>query len=477
MKHRDRRLLNWSLLAAFASCSVLQTTATAVDSAKPALLYDPSQNLHGPDYDIPDDQWKREADKRIDQYRKSNLCIKLVDAEGSPVAGVPVRVELKRHSFPFGAVATPGFFQGPNAEALKQYYLKYFNSAGFGMGLKTTQCRAGTCEHGWDNRFYKIAEKEMAWFKKHGIKVRGHNLAWEGKDFLHKAQQTILNDPNLEDREKGQRVFGLMSNHFHHAIPKWDVYCWDVINEPRVNHVVNDLLPNKNTFVEWFRLAGVLRAKYGRPDLQLYYNENNVLSWTKYRSYEENRDNYMGHIQDVIDAGVPIDGIGFQYRFKSYVSPEVVYTRLRDFERFNLPCQATEFELMGDKQMATEQGVSSFSSAEKKKMTAELMTIFFSHRLAAGFWHWTFIDRPAGAGKKYPYALFSHDGRPNPEMEQWIKMMEEDFNTDETLETDQYGAVTVRGFKGIYRVSYRKGDITKAAAVTLEDDTTSAFRY
>ncbi len=469
--------MNRSLCAALVGCACLQTTAVAVDHTKPVLPYDPTQNLHGPDYDIPNEQWKREADRRIDRYRKSDLTIKLVDGDGTPVAGVPVRIELERHAFPFGAVATPGFFQGPNADVLRQYYLKYFSSAGFGMGLKTTQCRKGTCKLRMDNRFHKIAERELAWFRQHGISVRGHNLAWEGRTFLHKSQQNILNDPRVGDGEKGRRIFGLMSNHFHHAIPEWDVFCWDVINEPRVNHVVNDLLPNKNTFVEWFKLAGALREKYGRPDLQLYYNENNVLSWTKYGSYEANRDNYMGHIQDIIDAGAPIDGIGFQYRFKSYESPEVVYARLCEFDRFNLPYQATEFELIGDKKKAQEQGVSIFSDAERKKMTAELMTVFFSHRLAAGFWHWTFIDGAVGSGRRRPYALFSHDGRPNPEMEQWIKMMEEDFNTDETLKTDQDGTARVRGFKGIYRVSYRKGGIRKTAAVTLKGDTTSAFRY
>ncbi len=459
----------------------------AADHPAPPYFYDPpldpipyapKANAHGPDYDIPDDPWKVAADRRINRYRKSDLRVRVVDRAGAPVAGVAVRAELKRQTFRFGAVATPGFFTGPAAARLKPYVLKYFNSAGFGMGLKPSVCREGCC--GTDRRtapFAETAAREMRWFNKHEIGVRGHTLAWEGKRFLHPNQRAILDDPDLPDREKGRRIFALMSAHFHHAVRKWDVFCWDVINEPRANHAVNDLLPETNTFVAWFTLAGALRKKYHRPALQLYYNENNLVSWTKYGSYEKNRDNYIGHIRDLIDAGAPLDGIGFQYRFRSYVPPGTVYRRLCDFDRFDLPYQATEFELVGDRKKANEQGISTFSNAEKKRMTAELMTIFFSHRRAAGFWHWSFIDRPKTSRKHFPYALFTHDGRPNAEMEQWIKMMEEDFATDETRQTGPDGTATVRGFNGTYRLGLRAGTVRRTAVVVLGEDATFTFTW
>ena len=78
-------------------------------------------------------------------------------------------------------------------------------------------------------------------------------------------------------------------------------------------------------------------------------------------------------------------------------------------------------------------------------MTAELLTVFFSHPRATGLWHWSFMDDRKGG---HPQALFSFDGRPRPEAEQWIKMMEEDFNTDETLRTGENGVAVVQWVQG-----------------------------
>ncbi|MDP6044197.1 MAG: endo-1,4-beta-xylanase, partial [Phycisphaerae bacterium] len=417
--------------------------------------------------------WKKAADARIDKHRKSDLNITIVDKSGSPVSGVPVRVELKRHYFRFGAVLPLDFTDGPHSATYKKYFLKYFNSAGFAMGLKTSVCPEGDCTQGRNTRFYRAAEKDFKWLAKHNIEVRGHNLAWEGANYLHATQKAILNDAKLSGKEKGSRIFALMSAHFHHSIKKWDAFCWDVINEPRGNHVVNDLLADKNSFVEWFKLAGRLRTEYKRSGMKLYYNENRVVSWSKWGSYEANRDNYMGHIQDILNAGAPIDGIGFQYRFKMHVSPEIVYKRLCDFDKFKLPYQATEFELFKGKKQTVD-----FPTARKKQMTAELMTVFFSHPLADGLWHWTFADKAPGRGMKtMPRALFTYNGRPGPEAEQWIRMMEVDFNTDETTKTALDGSVKVRGFKGIYKVTIGLGAKARTAIVTLEEDQKLRLTY
>ena len=83
------------------------------DPAKDTIPWTPQENKHGPDYDIPDDAWKVEADERIDKYRKRNLTIRIVDSAGHPVKNVPVKIELVRHHFLWGAVATPTFEDGP----------------------------------------------------------------------------------------------------------------------------------------------------------------------------------------------------------------------------------------------------------------------------------------------------------------------------------------------------------------------------
>jgi hypothetical protein len=110
-------------------------------------------------------------------------------------------------------------------------------------------------------------------------------------------------------------------------------------------------------------------------------------------------------------------------------------------------------------------------------MTAELMTIFFSHPNADGFWHWSFIDRAKRSKRKIPHALFSYDGQARPEMEQWIKMMEDDFNTDKTIRTDHDGRVALRGFKGIYKITVDEGAQARSSIVCVEEDSSMTLMY
>ena len=439
------------------------------------IPYKPSRNLHGADYVIPDDDWKKEADKRIDKYRKANIKILIKNKAGFPLKNVAVRVSLKRHYFNFGAVATPGFGAGPKGELKKKYFLKYFNAGGFGMSLKPTQCPEQGCGDGKAYKFRDIAEKDMIWLKKHNIKVRGHALIWDGAKFLHANLKKINTDSSLSDEEKGNELFKRATAHFDHAIKKWDVFCWDVANEPRMNHLMDDYLQNCDTFVHWFKLADKLRKKYGKTP-KLYYNENQILSCAKVGSYEDNRDIYKKRIQDLLDAKAPIEGIGFQFRFKMPISPETVYERLHDYEEFNLPFQATEFELVSKGRLFE------WDAASRKKMIAEMMTLFMSHPLSDGFWHWSFTDNNPSLKnqKKKPYALFSWDGKPRAEMEQWIKMMEVDFNTNVQLKTDAKGYINLRGFKGIYEVTVggsSKGASTKKVVISLKEDVKTSITY
>ncbi|MEO0963986.1 MAG: endo-1,4-beta-xylanase [Planctomycetota bacterium] len=432
------------------------------------IPWQPENNRHGPDYDIPDETWKVEADQRINEIRKSDLTVTLIDEDGNPVQGVPVRFELKRHAFPFGAVTTWGFGDAADGELTKQYLLKYMNAAGFGMGLKPTQCPVLGGDDGRTYRFRRVAEEDIPWLREHDFYIRGHTLVWDGQRFLHPNLKQIVADPNLSDHEKGTEIADRMKERIPHAVQKWDVQAWDVINEPRVNHLVDEMLPERDTMVEAFEEADEARRAAGRPDVKLYYNENQVLSWSRWGSYENNRDVYRDRIDDVIDAGAAIDGIGFQYRFKQPASPEVVWERMEDFADYGLPYQATEFELVEAARQPH-----GWTDRERKQMTAEMITIFFSHPLADGFWHWAYNQRDpsieSNAEERAP--LISWEGEPTAEFEQWIKMMEVDFKTDETVKTDAEGNAEVRGFKGTYLITIGTGPAAAKYVLTLDEDT------
>ena len=87
-----------------------------------------------------DQPWRQQADGRIDQLRKANLEIRVVDTAGNPLSGVPVHVGQRRHAFRFGGVVNGPMMHGGTfgrGSGYKEMFLGLgFNSAGFANYLK-----------------------------------------------------------------------------------------------------------------------------------------------------------------------------------------------------------------------------------------------------------------------------------------------------------------------------------------------------
>ncbi len=75
--------------------------------------------------------WRQQADRRIDELRKADLEIRVVDASGNPLSGVSVHVEQRRHAFRFGGIVggpsmhEPAPGQKPRKIAPGQYKKMY----------------------------------------------------------------------------------------------------------------------------------------------------------------------------------------------------------------------------------------------------------------------------------------------------------------------------------------------------------------
>lgn len=403
-----------------------------------------------PETETPPDEdkdWRALANERIDLHRKSNISFVIYD-NNQRVKDAEIEVALTKHLFKFGAVVKSDLFQeSPYKEVYRSTFLEYFNASGFTNGLKPKQ-RGKPLE--------SYAEEAIQWFHENNIPLRGHALQWEGYKYFRPEMTAVYDDENLSDQEKGEQLIALSEVHFHHAIEKWDVIAWDVVNETIDNYDINELVP-QNTFAHWFKLADELRKTYNRPDIKLYLNDYQVISAIQPHAVER-PTKYRNNLDQMLQDGAPVEGIGFQSRIKKgFVDPETMYQRLRDFEKYNLPYQATEFEIRDDEAFY-------YTDAEKKQILNELLTVYFSHPNTEGIWHWTFCN---DANNNHPYALFKYDGTPYPCGEEWIRLMEEDFNTKAVLKSDSNGEAMVRGFKGTYEIniSYRFKSITVEATV------------
>jgi GH35 family endo-1,4-beta-xylanase len=411
---------------------------------------------------------KREAIERIEKYRKGDAHLQVFFSENDTVANTRVRIKLKRHDFKWGAVIRSSFFTSPYSAVYKENFLKYFNATGFGIEMKPK----------WRGSDYEetVTNVGMPWLLDHDIYVRGHTLAWEGINFIRPEDKAIYDNATLSDQEKGDSLLKSCGIHFSHAIPKWDVKCWDVSNEPIANNLINDLLPDYNTHVHWFKLADSIRRECGREDVKLYQNDYQIISAITSWALNFNKDGYtaVGRpalYREILDEqcalGAPIEGIGFQSRLKhGLITPDSIYKRLCDFDRFNLPYQATEFEIRDNETKYV------YTDQERSLLTEYMMVMNFSHPKVNGFWHWTFAD--VRDNVNWDYDLFNYDGTPKVNARIWMELMDGFFNTGALVTTDAKGEVDVRGYYGSYEVVVEKGNDVFAGTFNMDSTLTDS---
>jgi GH35 family endo-1,4-beta-xylanase len=405
---------------------------------------------------------KREAIERIEQHRKGDAHLKFLFPNEDLAANTSVSMDLKRHDFIWGAVLRDSFGSSPYSAVYKKNFLKYFNGAGFGIEMKP-KWRGTTNEA---NAFNLV----MPWLWKHDVYVRGHTLAWEGINFIRPEDKAIYENTSLSDQEKGDSLLKSCGIHFPHAIPKWDVRAWDVSNEPIGNNLINDLLPDYDTHVHWFKLADSIRREHGKEDVHLYQNDYQIISAISSWALNYTKPGYsaVGRpalYREILDRqlalGAPIEGIGFQSRLKQgLITPDTIYKRLCDFDRFNLPYQATEFEIRDDASKYV------YSEAKRRILTEYMMVMYFSHPRVTGFWHWTFAD--VRSSVDWDYALFNYDGTPKVNGRIWMDLMDGFFNTEELFITDTGAEADVRGYYGRYEAVAEIGNKVFAGIFNID---------
>jgi GH35 family endo-1,4-beta-xylanase len=174
---------------------------------------------------------------------------------------------------------------------------------------------------------------------RHGMRVRGHNLCWHEQtpDWLFKdAQGKEVTKEVLLQR---------LEDHITTVVNRYKgkVYAWDVVNEA----VADDM--DSSQFLRnsaWYRICGpefIAKAfEYAHaadPDAQLFYNDYNTERPGK-------RERVYRLLKQLVDAGVPITGVGLQGHWSIYEpSGEELQTAIDRFASLGLKVQITELDV------------------------------------------------------------------------------------------------------------------------------------
>ena len=245
---------------------------------------------------------------------------------------VPGLKTFIKDDFKIGVAVGPGTIEGIQGEMVK----KHFNSMTAENAMKPASIIRPDGSYDFSQ-----ADKIVAFAQENGMKMRGHTLVWHGstpRGYMNDAEGKPLTKEQI--MEKHENYIKAVFEHY----PKDVIYAWDVVNEALADVEGESIYRTRSPwynafggpeFIEWaFRTA----KKYAPEGCELIYNDYNLVDPAKL-------ERACTMLKEMLDKGVPIDGVGMQAHWDNTVSEEQIQTAIDRFSALGLDVQITELDL------------------------------------------------------------------------------------------------------------------------------------
>jgi endo-1,4-beta-xylanase len=408
----------------------------------------------------PDAPWRAQALADIEQLRKANMQINVVDANGQPINNATVSIDMQQHAFKFGSAVVSNLFNGGSAFNAT-YQQKMLNLDGKGHGFNEivfeNDLKWPAWEQGWFSTRSELVS-DIAWLQQRGISVRGHNLVWPNWGY----SPTDINETQTPNYIKNRINMHLESILTYQGVGKsctdWDVLNEITTSEEYANHFAGTpgYTTGRELYPDIFK-----RTKDLAPDVKRYINdfvaiEQGDLSTTRIPIWR-------ARIDEMLAAGAPIDGIGFQGHFSE--SPTGIPRVQSILDEF--------WMAYGKEAKITEYDISKFVSDTLQAMyMRDILTASFAHPSMKGFLMWGFWD---GAHWQDNAPLFRQDWSLKLSGQAFIDQVFNQWWTNDTLATTLNGIAQTRAYKGKYLVKVTCPDVSapiETRTFDLVNDTT-----
>ncbi|MDQ0059110.1 endo-1,4-beta-xylanase [Paenibacillus harenae] len=253
---------------------------------------------------------------------------------------IPSLAETFAGYFPIGAAIEPSQTEGLKAELLK----KHVNWLVAENVMKPDAIQPTEGSFNWTN-----ADRLVAFAKENGMEVRFHTLVWHsqvGAWFFKDAEGKPMVDETDEAKREANKKLLLkrLDTHVRTIVERYknDIHSWDVVNE-----VIEPADPDGMRASEWYKITGTdfietaFRAarEAGGPEVKLYINDYGTDNPAK-------RDRLYELVKEMLDKGVPIDGVGHQTHIDVY-GPTVdsIVGSMEKFAELGLDNLVTELDM------------------------------------------------------------------------------------------------------------------------------------
>lgn len=391
-----------------------------------------------------EESWKREADARIEQHRKSDVEI-VVTRNGKPVPDATVSIKMKRHEFLFGCNILKWGICATQEQNL-DYYRRFeglFNSATMPFFWWSYEQEPG------GKYMYSYSDDVSSWCFDRGIRTIGHPLLWNWED------QSWAKD--VDEKELCRRLVDRMSDCTSRFKGSPDsknrIGHWVVCNElvAPLRDVCRNNAPKLTSLIEKEGPVELARkcfraARKGNPEAKLLINDY------------ETGENYVELIEKLVDEnGKPLyDMIGIQSHMHAGAwSNEYLWEVCERFSKFDKPLYFTELTLLSSEKPFDWNKQEVFPGTpegerRQKDEAVRVYTMLFSHPKVEMITWWDLSDQ--GAWMDSPAGVLHADMSPKPIYEALKTLIQETWATNETLKTDKQGKVNLRAFRGTYDI-------------------------
>ncbi len=434
---------------------------TAINFGNNVALEDLPEAINNDQYDgfEADAPWRAVAAENIDRLRKADLNIQVRTTEGAIVENAVIEVKMLQHEFAFGSAITANRIAGNNAQN-RIYEDKIINLDGEGHGFNwvvfENDLKWPALEQNWFVNATELANS-VQWLRRNDIEIRGHTLVWPGANNLPNDINQNRNDiPYIKNR-----VTEHLEDILNRPGIQGEIAEWDVLNEITTNRSLEDYFRGQEGYTTGREyLAEIFQQTRAiDPNTGLWLNDFVTLSQNA-KPGSVNYDNLKLFTQELIDAGVDIEGIGFQGHIGGFPNgiPSVLETLDDFYNEFGLKAKITEFDLPSfvDEQTAAQ-------------YLGDFLTAIFGHESMNGFLFWSFWD-----GATYMNEgtnLFRRDWSQTPAGDTFIDLLFNQWWTDEIITSSAEGLADIRAFKGRYEIVYESNGETIRDTINLIDDT------
>jgi endo-1,4-beta-xylanase len=390
--------------------------------------------------EMPDEDLWASADARIEEHRKAEAAVLVVDASGNPVPGAEISVEQTRHAFLFGCnIFQWGKLPDEKAEAAyRQRFTELFNYATLPFYWESYEPQRGEPIH-------EQTEKLARWCRERGIATKGHPLAWNSGD-----PPWLPDDPEEIRRLQMARIDDCVSR-LAGLIDRWDV-----VNE--ATHFDRPELVDRRApklSATWKQIGQVEFARECFDHARKAGQKATLLV----NDYETGPA-YAEVIEKLVDKqGQRLyDAIGIQSHMHDGAwSNSRIWEVCDRFARFGAPLHFTEATIVSGKRSGDgPAGGSPWPStpegeALQAREVVRFYTMLFSHPAVRAITWWDFSDYQAWQGA--PAGLLRSDMTPKPAYEELNELIKGKWWTRAKLLTGADGTASIRGFLGGYRVT------------------------